>query len=585
VPDAEEGRPIEPARETDPAWLIWLASALVPASIIAWLIATNVVDVPYWDDWFNSSRVIINWHAGTLGLADLLETHNESRPFFPRLLFLALGEGSRGRMTLQPAVGFALACLISWSVVLLGTRTLRSRRAIVLGVCSLACLLVFTPRQGETWLWATTAISFIPVASLAIALVALGSRCRPMVRFLAAALACVFATWSFAQGLVTWIAITPAVVILLGARWLAGWLALFAVNVVAYLHGYATPAHHPPLAEALGQPLRAVHYFVAFLGNPLAADRLWLADVVGGTALLMLSVAVAYSLALRHDVGLRRRMVSWLSLAAFSVGSAGLSALGRSPLGIRQAMSGRYVPYALYLPVALLFLTAIVAADLPARSSFQVPRRRIRLAAILLAAGFLALHAASFVAGTRAILWTGRMLRHAKSCLLFVEAAPDEGCLTARVLPDVNVLRRFAAELDRLGYLRPSLVRSRRLQDLQGHGASPGDGGVFEEFVETETGLTVSGWAVLPTRHKIADAVILAVEAPNGDWVPWSFEAVQMPKPGFTLPKGWPTRYAGWERAFDARQLPPRPFHLSAWAFDAEWKQAWLLQRTYRVGR
>jgi hypothetical protein len=34
-----------------------------------------------------------------------------------------------------------------------------------------------------------------------------------------------------------------------------------------------------------------------------------------------------------------------------------------------------------------------------------------------------------------------------------------------------------------------------------------------------------------------------------------SFE-VQMPKPGFR-PVGWPTRYAGWERTFDARQLPP----------------------------
>ena len=566
-------------------WLIWLASALAPASVIAWLSATNVVDMPYWDDWFNSSSVLIEWHAGTLGLDDLLQPHNESRPFFPRLLFLALGEGSGGRMTLQPAVAFLLACLISWSVVVLGTRTLRGRRAMVFGACALACLLVFTPRQGETWLWGTTAISFMPVASLAIALVALGSRYRPTLRFVAAALACVFATWSFAQGLVCWIAAAPAVAILLGTRWLPSWLALFAVNLAAYLHGYSTPAHHPPLMEALDQPLRTAHYMVAFLGNPLAADRLWLADIVGGTALLTLSVAVFYLLAFRHDVDLRRRMLPWLSLAAFSVGSAGLSAVGRSPLGVRQAMSGRYVTYALYLLVALLFLTAIIAADVSSRASLRVPRHLGRLAVALPLAGFLALHAASFVAGTRAILWTGRMLRHAKSCLLFVETAPDEACLTTRVLPDANVIRHFAAELDRLGYLRPSLVRSRRLQDLQGHGAGPGVAGVFEQFAETDAGLTVSGWAVLPTRHKIADAVILAIEAPNGDWVPWSFEAVQMPKPGFRFPKGWPTRYAGWERTFDARRLPSRPFHLSAWAFDAEWKQAWLLQTTYRAER
>jgi len=130
-------------------WRIWLASVLAPASVIAWLSVTNVVDMPYWDDWFNSSSVLVEWHAGTLGLGDLLRPHNESRPFFPRLLFLALGEASKGRMTLQPALSFALAGLISWGVVLLGSRTLPSRRGTLLGISALACLLIFTPRRGR----------------------------------------------------------------------------------------------------------------------------------------------------------------------------------------------------------------------------------------------------------------------------------------------------------------------------------------------------------------------------------------------------------------------------------------------------
>jgi hypothetical protein len=128
MPNPEEGRTSGQTQRGAPVWRIWLVSAVAPASVIAWLIATNVVDMPYWDDWFKTSTILVEWHAGTLGIDDLLRQHNGSRPLFPRLLFLALGEASKGRMTLQPALSVLLACLISWGVVLLGSRTLPGDR-------------------------------------------------------------------------------------------------------------------------------------------------------------------------------------------------------------------------------------------------------------------------------------------------------------------------------------------------------------------------------------------------------------------------------------------------------------------------
>ncbi len=61
-------------------WRVWLASALAPAGVTVWLSVTNVVDMQYWDDWFNTSTILVEWHAGMLGLIDLLRQHNETGP-------------------------------------------------------------------------------------------------------------------------------------------------------------------------------------------------------------------------------------------------------------------------------------------------------------------------------------------------------------------------------------------------------------------------------------------------------------------------------------------------------------------------
>jgi hypothetical protein len=71
--------------------------------------------------------------------------------------------------------------------------------------------------------------------------------------------------------------------------------------------------------------------------------------------------------------------------------------------------------------------------------------------------------------------------------------------------------------LDRLGYLRPRLVRSNRISEI----AFPSDAktmGEFNELGKRSGGeFAASGWAILPESHRAADGVLLTYDDEQGD--------------------------------------------------------------------
>ena len=162
------------------------------------------------------------------------------------------------------------------------------------------------------------------------------------------------------------------------------------------------------------------------------------------------------------------------------------------------------------------------------------------------------------------------MRRYAKSCLLLINVHADEECLSTLVYPDTEMLRAGASELNRLGYLHPPLARGRSLQDLRAEGTPAFAAGVFEGFTKVGPRRHVAvGWAGLPTRRGPADAVVLALEGPGGDWLPWRLEPVFRPRPDIARAMGSAYRGAGWRRPVPWPELPTRPFRIGAWAFDA----------------
>src|SRR5690349_1826143 len=103
--------------------LVLKVLALVPAALIAVEIWRWGVNVPFWDEW-DLSTVFLEKADGHLSLAILADFHNESRPLFPRLAFLVVGELTHWNFKAFMAVTFLLACSLAYLLHRLRSKSL-----------------------------------------------------------------------------------------------------------------------------------------------------------------------------------------------------------------------------------------------------------------------------------------------------------------------------------------------------------------------------------------------------------------------------------------------------------------------------
>ncbi len=558
------------------AVLAWLGS-LAAAAPVAVIVATNAVDTLFMDDWDLVGRTLVEARSGRLGIEQLFGQHNESRPFVPRLLFLTIGTAGRGDTRWLLAANLTLGGLISYLLFRLIETTVTRQPLHLFGLALLANLLLFTPKQAEIWFWPSY-VGLEPIAGLCAALAVLHSGLSSAAKVATAAVLCLAATYSYANGLFTWVLAIPVVATTTSLRWLGPWALGFLLNAAAYFRGYVRP---PDLMSGL-DPIRVAHYFLAFLGAPLGVNRLAVATIVGTVLLIAFALVCAYWLTHVREDALRRRLAPWLSLGGYSVLSSIAAAVGRSNFGVPHSLSNRYLPFSMYLAVALVGAIPIIWSDRrehAAPGAHALGTVRMLLAAGL--AGFLVLYAASAAIGVGEMIRESRMLRYGKTCLLFILVHPDERCLGDWVYPRPEAVVEVARNLERLGYLRPALVTSPRLQDLAAPGTMPVSPGVFESFSARRARFVAEGWAGRSAREGPADAVVLAERQTNGDWTPIGFAPVLVPRPDIAMERGRAYRDSGWRADLLKHDFRNRSVEISAWAFELETGSAALLTNSF----
>jgi hypothetical protein len=243
--------------------------------------------------------------------------------------------------------------------------------------------------------------------------------------------------------------------------------------------------------------------------------------------------------------------------------------VGRLGFGVAQSLSSRYTTYTLHLLVALVYLLPCVLEHAAARGGRLAGRvgvlRRLGAAA---AVCLLLAHVVAFVLVVRhGAAPTRRERLRAKACLLFVEAAPEERCIAERLYPDASALRERAAALDRLGYLRPPLVKGGRMNALAA--AGPGcseEYGSFELTTAEAGAYVATGRARLPHRGEPADAVVLAYGLEGQEQTAFALAEVGA---------GGTDGRAVWRKTFSGTGLTRAG--LTAWAFDAAEGKAYRL--------
>ncbi|OAB61429.1 hypothetical protein AY599_24490 [Leptolyngbya valderiana BDU 20041] len=612
---------IEKVKIRFPSSTIWLLGlSAIFASLVAASIAYFGVNFPIWDEWDTPGLMFVKLHDGTIDLSRgrwnwgyWIAQHNESRKFFPRLILVSLASVTNWNIKVEMFLILGLMAAIALTLYALSRLTLtRTPRSRLNALAIVANLLVFSLIQYDNFLFGLQVCVLLSLSAIVLGLLVAQTRFPLWLKTLVGILLCLVSTYSFSNGVLSWVVVFPAIFFPetlrwreIGRRlfWATVWIATMAVNLGFYFRNYVKPPDHPGWDEAVRHPLEAVRYFFVFLGGPLGFHDIPAATVVGAIVFGVWSAMVVALLwnsattlqegksgfenALEHrwDLSELNRAKSWIMLGGYSILSGLFAALGRVGFGIEQAISPRYTTFSLYAIVSAIYLGALLA-ERDKTVEVSSPRRRWLSRGVYLLLGIgLVLHLK-----TSAFALDGMYVRktdtlHAQACTLVIDVLRDDDCLRRYVYPDPDRLYDHAIAINDLGYLSPPLLESDDVRDFSASLESETARGFFDALVPLSGDrYQVRGWAELTERSlSAADLVLLTYTTDFGAEKPFAIIDDREFRPD-ALHAGLPRdTQLGWSGEFARSQLPNRSLVVKAWAFDATTARAHLLTGSFEL--
>jgi len=551
-----------------------------PAILLAILIPQYWVDVPQYDEW-DSVMLFEHLSQGSLTVGLLFKQVNEYRQFFPNLIFVGLGKLTHWDLRYEMILIFVVACLICLTVRWLAIRTTQASEIELAVLMSAANLVIFSLTQYENWFQAQQLVYYVPVLCVTTCILVGYSRLGTVAKFVICAALSFVSMFSSANGVVCWAVVLPLLVFTEWPKnrrtvgWLsAAWITATLLCVALYLYDFHKPWWTPSPWTALYHPWRAFVYFIGFLGGPLGLEGARLSVVAGGVMMLGFVSVCLFLLKHRADRILIERTIGWLVIAAYSLGTAALTTVGRVGLASGPWQVPRYLGFSVYLLVALIFLAHIIGEDIRRRTGrLQLLRTNALTFAMVLI--LLLYQPSMFALSYRQMdAWQTRLLQ-AKASILMINQLPDTR-LTKTLYPNVQFLIEKANALDRLGLLRPSLIKSNDLKLLPDD--PPGNFGNIRAIEKTPGGYLASGTCEF--AQPSPDAIILAYQIGDND--PIAFALTHPMKPPASILRG-PAKTGSWQVGFTPAQLPSSQLTITAWGLDATTGRAFLLSGDSRI--
>lgn len=564
--------------------------AILPALFLAMLVYKYGVNFPYWDQWVIGS-LFIKLHSNSLTFIDLFAQQNESRLFFPRLIFLSMGYLTHWDIRYELWTIFLLACIVSFNIYCLSNLTVSGSTLKRLLLAAISNLLIFSPIQYENWLWGIQIVVFVPIVCLTSCILVAYSKLSVRAKFLICMCLSTISTFSYANGILCWVVALPVLILmsrkeLAKNRWLIlVWIIGFICNAVAYFYNYQKPSYHPSFLEALKHPIQAILYLLSFLGAPLAfgsdIEPLTAAPIIGLVLLLVFLGSSFY--ALTNSNSNLVLLAGWLTIGWYTIISGIITTLGRVGFGVEQSLSSRYTTFSVYLCVSSIYLVAIIADRLKNSKYLLEVKQLIAQFPVFLFTLILFLHLQSSVFAVETMNDSRIDRLQRKACLLFMNVLPQE-CLEKRVFPVLPILKETAPTLNNLGYLHPALLKTNTIPESKGDNLISRYG-YFDILTKNNNVYVASGWAVLPERGEAADSVILTYQKAEGDPIVFALNNV----PNITRPdvaklfKKQSYTNSGWQTSFDSSKLPSGSLQLDAWAFDSDKGKTFHLAGTHVI--
>lgn len=550
--------------------------AAVPLLYLVFLVLHYAVPIPMLDDW-EMVPLVTKAREGGLTFADLFAQQQEARTFFPKLLFILCAWGKYWDGRIEMMLSILVCCLTALGLYLLLGKSGLSRVAKA-SAFLLMVLLIFSPVQHELWLLASGMPSFIPAFCIVWGIFITQTHFSIAAKFWLCVALALFSSFTLSHGLLAWGLTFPVLFatrpVPHSKRWLGYWILAGAACAAIYFSDFHARADLPVFAPRKS-PFAYGQYILAFLGSGLARSGnehpLVAATVVGLVLLLAYFAAAAFAFRFR-DRDLPAKVLPWIALGAYSLGSGFLAALGRIAWGVPQALESRYVPFSLYLTVALIALAAIFFTSLSNSRAGSRARPAIFGAAVLLVGIYLTLELLCAVASVPFFRLRSAAARLGHGAILFSQVIDTSETIRKMNFPRPDFVRRNASALGRLHLLRTSLVGSKEISKLRHAEADDGvASGWFDVLRVSDNGLiAASGWAALPGRGRPADCVVLAYADEQGEWIAFALsEAVSSRPDVVEALRNREQLWSGWHVPF-SREAVPRGAKISAWAVDAK---------------
>jgi hypothetical protein len=303
------------------------------------------IDFPYMDQW-EAVSLMEKLFTHTLSFKDFTAQHNEHRILFPKLIMVLGAWLTDWNIVLELFInillGISLFLVISKPIKELFQQPIPHQ----LGLISIISLLIFSLSQYENWRWGWQIQIFLNVLMVALGIYWLAKSAVSNWYFIGAIIAGVVATYSFANGLLFW-GVGFVVLWNLSLKnlqkqvYLVVWGILTITLAWSYIGGYHRPEEHPTPVLSFDYLFNYIAFVLAYLGNPLFesdANASFIFGIVG-----VLIYGYGWYRVYTQAIFDKTKYAVFFYWSLYTLMSAGLTALGRTGLGLPSASASRYV--------------------------------------------------------------------------------------------------------------------------------------------------------------------------------------------------------------------------------------------------
>ncbi|MEG4502854.1 hypothetical protein QUA81_05880 [Microcoleus sp. F6_B4] len=490
---------------------------LIPVLLLIGFVANFSVNVPVDDEWRLAS-LFEKIAAGNVTFNDFWALHSNHRIVFPKIIIAVLAFASRWNINYQLCLSIGLAAITFMAAYKLSS--MQEVKNVGDDLWHLAniltCILLFSLVQHENWLWGFQLAWFFVNLCFVAAVYALVSNHKllPNIRISIAGVFCCVASFSLAQGLLSWLAAIPAVVALEGnaaqkRKRAIAWMLLFATTCAVYSIDYH-PSRKASIISLLNKPLVVIDYFLSLLGSPIVRSP----GISAFVGLLIFATFLFWKFHFWRKITEHREALPWLSIGYFSVLSSLFITAGRAEFGgIHAIESSRYTTNSILLLIAVVQL-----GQLFARGKSAALKRNYKLVYRVLAGlliGIIIVNSQQAIAQIRLAL---PYKQGAQDCLQlinylepsdFFDNSP-ESCL--RVLSKKTwLVREGAAIIGKIGWRKfaKNVEFISKSEKVYGYLDQP-QTSEKSVTVKKNAAVKVAGWAVLPGNLKQPNIVLLS---------------------------------------------------------------------------